>query len=82
MTISIPDDILREAGLTPRDAVIEFACRLFDAERLSKSTAARLCGLDRPEFEAELRSRNLAVYRTTLAEYEQDMGSAHARRAG
>lgn len=78
MTISIPEDILREAGLTERDALIEFACRLFDAERLSKSGASRMCGLNRPEFEAELRRRKLAVYRTTLAEYEQD--TANFRR--
>jgi hypothetical protein len=34
MTITIPDDILRDAGLTEREALIELACRLYDAEKI------------------------------------------------
>ena len=47
VTLHIPADILKEAGLTESDALVEFACRLFDAGRLSKAAAARLCGLER-----------------------------------
>lgn len=72
MTFSIPDDILREAGLTESEALVELACRLFDAGRLSKEAAVRLCGLERTAFEAELYRRGLAVYRTTLEDYEMD----------
>ena len=72
MTFSIPDDILARAGLSERDALIEFACRLYDAERLEKPDATRLCGLERTEFEAELFKRGLAVHHTSLADYEQD----------
>jgi predicted HTH domain antitoxin len=82
MTISIPDDILREAGLSESDALVELACRLFDAGRLAKESAARLCGLDRVAFERELHRRNLAVYRTTLEDYEQDRQSFGDRKAG
>jgi predicted HTH domain antitoxin len=84
MTLSIPDDILKAAGLSERDALVEFACRLFDAGKLPKSLAARLCGLDRPSFEAELHRRGLTVYRTTVEDYEQDLESfsMHARKAG
>ena len=84
MTLVIPDDILNEAGLTQSDALLEFACRLFDAGRLTKPSAARLCGLDRPSFEAELHKRGLTVYRTTLEEYEQDRQSIanQQKRAG
>jgi predicted HTH domain antitoxin len=78
MTLFIPDDILREAGLTEREALIEFSCRLFDAGMLSKSSAARLCGLERTDFEAELYRRGLTVYRTTLEDYEQDRASGDA----
>ena len=42
MSLFIPDDILKEAGLTADEALTEFACRLFDAGRLSKSAAAKL----------------------------------------
>ena len=82
MTIFIPDEILKEAGLTEREALIELACRLFDSERLAKPTAARLCGLERTEFEAELHRRGLTVYRTTLEEYEHDRKVLNSRKVG
>ncbi len=72
MCLHIPDDILKSAGLTEREALVEIACRLFDAEKLAKSDAARLCGLERVEFEEELYNRGLAVYHTSLEEYEMD----------
>ncbi len=31
----VPDEMLRQAGLSEREALLEFACRLFDAGRLS-----------------------------------------------
>lgn len=73
MTFTIPDDILAQAGLTNRDAMVEFACLLFDTERLDKPTAARLAGLDRPQFEAELLRRGIAPWRPTLDEFEEDV---------
>ena len=73
MTLQIPDDILREAGLTERDAIIEFACRLFDAEKLHLWPAARLAGLSRVEMEAELRRRRIPIYRPTVKDLEQDL---------
>ncbi|MCC7292150.1 MAG: UPF0175 family protein [Phycisphaerales bacterium] len=72
MTISLPDDILSQAGLTEREALIEFACRLFDGDRLDLFTAARLAGLSRAEIEAQLRARGIAVYRPTLDELRDD----------
>jgi predicted HTH domain antitoxin len=82
MALVIPDDILREAGLGERDALIEFACWLFDSGRAPKEVAARMCGLDRVSFEAELYRRNLAVYRTTAEEYEQDLKHLSSRKVG
>jgi predicted HTH domain antitoxin len=85
MCLLVPDDILRQAGITDREALTELACRLFDSQRLDKTAAARLCSLSRPDFEEELHKRGLAVYRTTAADYEQDRRSIDpnpARKAG
>ena len=65
MTLTIPEDILKQAGLTERDALVEFACRLFDARKLSLWAAARLATLSRGEMEEELRERGIPVYRIT-----------------
>ena len=63
MPVIIPDETLKQAGLTESEARIEIACRLFDADKLHLWPAARLARLSRDEFEAALISRGIAVYR-------------------
>ena len=73
MPLTIPDATLKAAGLTERDALIEFACLLFDAQKLTMFWAAKIAGMDRDEFEAELRKRGLPVYRYTEEHFRQDL---------
>lgn len=73
MLLNIPEDILKEAGLSDRDALIEFACGLFDSGRLELPTAVRLSGLSRSEFENQLASRGIAAYRPTVQDLDQDL---------
>ena len=61
MKLEIPEDIAAAAKLSEKDALIELACRLFDADRLDKATAGRLAGLSRPEFESALKSRGMSI---------------------
>jgi predicted HTH domain antitoxin len=72
MEITVPDEILQQAGLSEHEALVEFACRLFDAERLDLFLAARLAKLSRAQFEAELRTRHIPIYRPTLQDVEDD----------
>jgi predicted HTH domain antitoxin len=62
MPLIIPDETLKEAALNEREALVEFACRMFDAGRLALWLAARLAGLTRVLFEVELRARGISVY--------------------
>jgi predicted HTH domain antitoxin len=73
MGVVIPDEAIREAGLTEREALIEFACHLFDMGRLALPAAARLAGLARVEFEQELRTRRIAIYRPTPEDLKADL---------
>ncbi len=73
MPIVISDEVLREAGLGERDAVIEFACHLFDLGKLSLWSAAKLAGLNRVEFEQELVVRRIPVYRPSLQDLADDL---------
>ena len=50
MPVVISDETLRQAGLTEREAVVEIACRLFDAGKLALWPAAKLAGMSRVEF--------------------------------
>jgi predicted HTH domain antitoxin len=81
MVLTIPDELLRAAGLTEEEALIEFACRLFQAERLGLWQAASLARLSRAEFEDELLKRAIPIYRPSLEEFEEDLRTLrHLRR--
>ena len=63
MPVIISDETLKQAGLSEREALVEIACRLFDADKLHLGPATKLAGMSRGEFESELMSRGIAVYR-------------------
>jgi predicted HTH domain antitoxin len=75
MPVTIPDDILEEAGLTEQEARLEVACRLYDAEKLTLFSAARLAGLSRGRFEDELRARKIPIYRPTVEDLRKDLAT-------
>jgi predicted HTH domain antitoxin len=73
MSLTISDDILREAGLTERKLLIEMACHLFNRQLLALWPAARLAGLTRSEFEEELIQRRIPIYRSTVEDLVHDL---------
>ena len=73
MPLTIPDQLLNEAGLSERDARIEIACRLYDANKLTMPAAVRWAGLSRVEFEEELLQRKIAISRPTPEDLKQDL---------
>jgi predicted HTH domain antitoxin len=75
MPIIIPDEAVQQTGLSERELLIELACRLFDIGRLALWPAAKLAGLSRGEMEAELRRRQIPIYRPTAADLEQDLAT-------
>ena len=74
-TITVPDEVLRQAGLSEREALVEFACRLFDARKLTLWSAAQLAGLDRNGIEDALLERGIPVYRPTVEDLTQDLAT-------
>jgi predicted HTH domain antitoxin len=75
MPLIISDETLREAGLSEREALTEFACRVFDAGKLTLWAAARLAGLSRVAFEQELRARGIAVHRPGPEDLADDLAA-------
>ena len=74
-TLTIPDDVMKEAGLDEHGALIEFACRLFDAGKLTLWSAAKLAGLDRTGMEGELIARGIAIYRPSPEDLTNDLAA-------
>jgi predicted HTH domain antitoxin len=56
VTITIPKEILEQAGLTEQEALVEFDCRLFQSKRLTLGSAVRLAAITRMQFEEELKT--------------------------
>jgi predicted HTH domain antitoxin len=73
MTINIPDEFLEATKTNQRDMLLEIACRLFAAQKLFKSHAARLVGLPRTEFEEELLKRDLPLIIYDEEMFKQDL---------
>ena len=73
MPLTITDEQLRTMGLSEREAAVEFACRMFDAGRMTFHAAMRLAGLERLAFEDALRSRGIAIYRPTPDELRREV---------
>lgn len=80
MPVVIPDETLEAAGMTEREAIVEIACRLYDAGKLALWPAAKLAGLSRPEFEQALVHRRIPVYRPTLQDLADDVATLNRLR--
>lgn len=71
----IPAETMRDLGMCEREALIEVACRLYDAEKLSMPAAAKMCGKSRMEFFDELATRGLPTIRITPEDLAQDVAT-------
>jgi predicted HTH domain antitoxin len=61
-TLHIPDDILKQAGISEHEALVELACTLYQTGKLTLFFAARLANLPQPEFEDLLLDRKIPLY--------------------
>ena len=73
MPLIISDELLKAAGLTEEQAKLEFACRLFDAGKLSIGHAAAWTGLSIPDFEQQLAARAIPRFRYTAELLHEDI---------
>ena len=75
MPLTLSDDLLKQAGMTEDEARVEIACRLFDAEKRALWPAAQLAELSRTQFEGELMTRKIPIYRPTLKDLKADLAA-------
>ena len=74
VTLNIPE------GVTGHEVAVEAACRLYDAQQLTKTQASRMCGLTRDEFNAALMARGLPVIRYTEEMWQEDLRAVEHMR--
>lgn len=73
MPVTLPDQLLAEAGLSEGEAKLEIACRLYDAGKLTMPQATRWTGTTRVEFETALLERRLPLVRVDERYWEQEV---------
>lgn len=72
MAVTISDNLLAEAGLSEGEALLEIACRLYDAGKLTMPQATRWAKVSRTEFESALLERHLPLMRLDDRYWEQE----------
>lgn len=73
MPLTISDEMLDAAGLTPDVARVEIACRLFAAGTLALWAGAQWAGLTRTDFEAALTARGIPLYCPTWEQIDSEV---------
>lgn len=66
MDLEIPDDLVEsfptEVNARRRRVLLELACGMYAAHKLTLAQGARLAGLTRMEFDAELGDRDIPMH--------------------
>ena len=75
MPLTIPDDILAATRMSEREALVEIACRLFDAGKLTRRAAVDWAGLTTAQFDEGLFARGIALYRPTTQDLAADLAT-------
>ena len=80
MKIEIPDTILKQGNLSPKELLTELATLLYSKTDLSWSAAARLAGISRDEFLQELGNRHIPV-KYSIEDLKSDLQSFQLNHA-
>jgi predicted HTH domain antitoxin len=72
MILEIPDQIVKQSGLSAEDILLKVAVLLFQEEKLTLGQASKLAGLHQYEFQKELAARNVSVHYGE-EDYERDL---------
>ena len=73
MSVTICDEILQASGLTPDEFRQEIALYMFEAGRLSLTSASQLAQLDPHAFRQLLQQRQIPLYSYDVEDFELDL---------
>ena len=72
MSFQIPDTVLKNAGLSGEELLLELAVYLYDKEQLSFGQAKKLAGLDHISFQKALAIRDVYI-KYDVEDLKEDM---------
>ena len=79
MPLVVSDDVLRLAGMSESELLLELAVFLFQREKMTLAQASKLAGLSRMELQKELASRGIPIH-YGIGEFHDDLETL--RQAG
>ena len=77
MSITFPDEVLKQAHLTNDEMNLEMAVHLFEIEKLTFWQAARMAGMSHWDFQQLLGSRQIPLH-YGVEEFEKDIQTLKA----
>ncbi len=72
MIITIPDELIEQANLSPGELRTDLAAYLYEHGRLTMGQARRLAGLDLIAFQHELARRDIVI-KFGIDDFEKDL---------
>ena len=72
MIVEIPDQAIRQSGLSSQEILLKVGVLLFQEEKLTLGQASKLAGLQQFEFQKELAKRDIAIHYGE-EDYENDL---------
>lgn len=78
MPVTISDDVLAAAHLSPPELRLELAVALYREERLTLAQASRLAEIDQLSFQAVLADRRIPIH-YGIEEFREDLQPAASR---
>lgn len=72
MKISIPDEVLIGAKMSPNELLIDFATYMYEKKLLSIGQASSVAALDLISFQKELSKRNIYIH-YEVSDLEKDL---------
>jgi predicted HTH domain antitoxin len=76
MSLNVPDEVLRHAGMSESELLLEIAVLLFQKEKLTLAQAGRLAGASRMEFQKMLASRGIPIH-YGVEDFKDDLKTLH-----
>jgi len=76
MPLIVSDDVLRLAGMSGGELLLEVAVLLFQREKVTLAQASKLAGISRMELQKELASRGIPIH-YGIGEFREDLETLH-----
>ena len=75
MSLVISDEIIKASELSQAEFLQEIALHLFQSGRLTLGYAAKMAEMEKPAFQAFLKSRQVPLYVYDVEDFEVDLKS-------